>query len=675
MSAISRSKLTCAACARRKVKCSKTVPCTNCIRRGQQQTCGIDEPQRDTASPIRSSSSREQELAYLKRRVAQLEDASGQQSPTDTFQSTQPASSPSNMRTQQPMEANKDAASGRDAATVLEFLAWGRTKDPDCHTVASLEPTEEITPQSGATVLDDLSQLSVLQLLLPSPHQVRQLVDYHTECLLWYHGSYFAPTFEAQLRIFLDQHGGIIRNSSVNLQWTALLFAVLTASLTCAPDVRVRSWGFGEPEQETLSRRWFQAIIACLTRADYTSNLSILSCQAIAAATTSAHLLGFSTTQSIHLATAVRIAQSLGIHRLSPDPNGIIVEKEIGRRVWCQLCCQDWFSIPFSESYLVNPMYSTSASPSNCHDEDMVALDPNIPTITSYSRFLREIAAIMPQLQDGLITCNTPYTRYEKVLHWDSVLRSLATRERPLFMTNGPLDPNWPIWISWARHALAITSSHKIIMIHRSFLQDSFENTAFAFTRRTCLAASKTIIKEYKCLIAENGPTLWIHQAFAVAASITLCLDIFYRDSHDSQTIEHRALIQDVLQILHSLRNSTIATRGSKLLEALLAYTSRVVVSQRQKKHSRDGAPVARFDVSNLIREFYESSGTEKQSGLVNDSTFPPLSDDPPPTYDPSESEHIPIDFSQSHCHIPFPPGANSFDDLLYLANFDFANM
>lgn len=522
----------------------------------------------------------------------------------------------------------------RDAATVLEFLAWGRRKDPDCHTDASLE-----TEETGMGSLDNLS-LAVLQLLLPSQHQVQQLVEYHIEGLLWYHCSFFASTFQTQLRTFYDEQDGVIRQSSTSLQWTALLFSILTASMTCAPAARVRLWGFGETEQATLSQKWFQAISACLTHANYTSNLSILSCQAIATATTSAHLLGFSTTQSIHLATAVRIAQSLGLHRLSPDVNDN--STETGRRVWCQLCTQDWFSIPFSDTYLVSPKYSTLP------DYNIVESDQ--PTTTSYSRFLYNVAIIMPQLQDNLVSCNTPYTRYEKVLYWDNILRGLATRSRPPFMTNGPLDPTWPLWVPWARHALAINSSPKIIMIHRSFLLDSFENPAFAFTRRTCLAASKTIIKEYKSLIAEDGPTLWIHQAFAVAASITLCLDILYRDASDEQSSDHQALVKDILQIMQSRRDSMIAIRGTKLLGALLAHAS-----QRQKKRKRDGTFV-RLDISTLIKQYYQMDADNP--GDLDNATQ--ACDNPP-------SNDLP-DFSYP---LSFPLGANGFDNLLYLANYD----
>jgi hypothetical protein len=43
----------------------------------------------------------------------------------------------------------------------------------------------------------------------------------------------------------------------------------------------------------------------------------------------------------------------------------------------------------------------------------------------------------------------------------------------------------------------------------------------FEFTRKTCVAASRTIIKEQKEATRNGGPMLWIHQAFSVTASVS----------------------------------------------------------------------------------------------------------------------------------------------------------
>jgi hypothetical protein len=696
MATASRTRLACVACTRRKVKCSKTVPCTNCARRyvtcihsslqgfevahnvcrGEEAICGVEGQQ----SPTYTASPRDNELDDLRRKVDELQKRARFEPPAHDAPPRPPATDGVDAVPRRPRDEDETVEGGhdsvaQDAASILEFLAWGRKKDPTLPAVVSPEVDRNDCNESEPDPFDDCTSLSVLQLLLPSATQVHQLVDYHCDALLWYHGSFYAPTFRAQLEVFWSRLGGQLTSQGINLQWVALLFSIMTGSLTCAPPAQAQSWGYRNAEQATLSRRWFQAITTCLNRANYTSDISIFSCQAIATGTISAHLLGFSSSQSIHLAAAVRIAQSLGLHRLGTSASGTATEKEIGRRVWTQLCTQDWFSIPFSESYLVNPLYSTSEPPLNCDDHDLVPLSLSVPTITSYCRFLYDIAAIMPQLQDGLMSCNTPYTRYEQVLKWDARLRTLAIKERPPFLSTIQIDGSWPTWIPWGRRALAISSSHKIIMIHRSFLSDSFTNPAFAFTRRTCLAASKTIVKEYRSVVKEDGPILWIHQAFAVAAGIILSLDILHRDANSPECAEELELVETVLAILHSCRNSTIATRGTKLLEALLAEISKRPQGPHGTKRARDGAAVSSFNVPAFVRTLQEH-----ELGQRDNLADTALHQHPPSLFASGEPGHgqyglnepLQLDFNFSFA----PPGlqeANEFENLLYLANHDIA--
>jgi hypothetical protein len=644
------------------------------LSRGEEAICGVDAAQQ---SPTYTSSPRDHELEYLRRKVDELQksariETAAHNVPTPPIPGDVAA-------VPRPADNEDDAIDGghdsvaQDAASILEFLAWGRKKDPNLPAVVSPEVDRNDRHDcndSEPDPFDDCTSLSVLQLLLPDAFQVHQLVDYHCDALLWYHGSFYAPAFRAQLEVFWSRLGGQLTSPGINLQWVALLFSIMAGSLTCAPPAQAQSWGYRSAEQATLSKRWFEAITACLNRANYTSDLSIFSCQAIATGTISAHLLGFSSSQSIQLAAAVRIAQSLGLHRLSATTSGTSTEKEIGRRVWTQLCSQDWFGIPFSESYLVNPLYSTSEPPSNCHDRNLVPLPSSVPTITSYCRFLYDIAAIMPQLQDGLMSCNTAYTRYEQVLKWDARLRNLAIKERPPFLSTIPIDASWPAWITWGRRALAISSSHKIIMIHRSFLSDSFTNSAFAFTRRTCLAASKTIIKEYRAVVEEDGPILWIHQAFAVAAGIILSLDILHRDQHSQEYTEELELVDTVVAILHSCRNSTIATRGTKLLEALLTEISKRPQAPHGTKRTRDGTAVKHFDVPAFVKTLQEHESVQRHD------LAPPALQESSSMYASAEPGQCATnDFSHLNFNFSFAPqglhDANGFENLLYLANHD----
>ncbi|EME80015.1 uncharacterized protein MYCFIDRAFT_96675, partial [Pseudocercospora fijiensis CIRAD86] len=408
----------------------------------------------------------------------------------------------------------------------------------------------------------------ILQLLLPDQHLVMSLADYHLESLLWYHDSFRGPSFRRQLNDFFGQHRGQIQHPDVDLQWVAVLFAVLCGSICCGSRSALSRWGFHEHEQELLSKKWHRAVVTCLNRAHYMARPSIRSCEAIATLTICAHILGYSNQQAVLLASAVRIAQSLGLHR-PDDTSPKTVDRETGRRDWTQLCSQDWFSIPFSECYLVNPIYLRTLEAVNCNDITLELLPDDVPTATSYCRCLHRIAALMPPLQDAITISNTSYTKYEQVMKFDKKMRTFASEQRPEFLCNVPLAPSWPKWVVWARSAAAISSAHKIIMIHRSFLTMSFTNSAFTFTRRTCIAASKTILKEMPRLAADDTPVLWIFHAFVVAAGITLGLDALHRDAHDPACTEHCMLMEDSVRLLKTAHNSKIASRGVRILSDL----------------------------------------------------------------------------------------------------------
>ncbi|KAK4901806.1 hypothetical protein LTR27_001578 [Elasticomyces elasticus] len=428
----------------------------------------------------------------------------------DTTEPCAAAPSYSTLDTNDQSQAVSQEASQReviDAATILEFIAWGRRKQVTYATDAKANNNANSNDSAGIWcnpgIIDARrGSLVHLQILLPDPKTVQDLCQYHIDFLLWYHGSFHGSTFMRQLVRFYAEHGGQIDAPAIDLQWVALLFSVLAASISCGSKATVSSWGFGVEEQEMLSVRWLEAVITCLDASNYMASQSVLSCQAISTLTISAHLLGYSDQQAILLAAATRIAQALGLHRLD-DSSEKTVEVEAGRRLWSQLCTQDFFSIPFTECYLINPVYSKSSDPLNCNDESLELLPAEVPTVTSYCRFLTSIARLMPQLQDGIEGSKTLFMKYEQVLKFDRTLRSLATEQRPSFLSRTPSEPDYA---PWARRAAAISSSHKIIMIHRKFLSMSFTNTAFTFTRRTCIAASKTILKEFRQATDEDGP-------------------------------------------------------------------------------------------------------------------------------------------------------------------------
>lgn len=241
-------------------------------------------------------------------------------------------------------------------------------------------------------------------------------------------------------------------------------------------------------------------------------------------------------------------------------------------------------------------------------------------------------------------------------------------------------------------------------MIHRKFLGASFTNPVFAFTRRCCLAASRTIINESKHVAREQGPILWIYHAFVVAASITVCLDLLHRDTSDPEFAAQRKLVEDGLQVLKILQPSMIAKRGEGLISALLKAAIRssedTDISSRKRKAEQSGPSPHQpgqkrkrgFDVQGFVKSLCGEANpkcSSKQSDQdqrrpdTNKARSQPLPEILTSTF-PDDSSFTQTIFDTSLQTFPLGDNglfvgslydhldeANSFENLLFLANYD----
>ena len=628
------------------------MPCGRCVKRGDAASCtrewpGEYDPKKHRIYPRPEGAA--SSPSTPSHQESQFVDRQAYPSPilgkaTPSTQAIQPGYAPADYRGPSFAHPQETAPRAPDdienAASVLEFLAWGRSKlsDYDMKALELLKEPHNSNRNTGSIPDWELShgfggtgaaQMSFLQLLLPSRKQIFQLVDYHTKSILWYHSSYHGPAFDRELHDVCQAAGGL-QIGDMDLRWAALLFAIMAGSMTCASEQMTATWGFRKAERAKLTRQWYKASVTCLHLAEFMSRHHIYSVEAIATLTMSAHILGFSNDQAVLLGSALKIAQSLGLQRLGPElddtasmngepPVGQIrdkiISREVGRRVWSQLCIQDWFSIPFSEMYSIKALHVSTTAPRNYDDETMLPLPQSVPTDVSYSNYLFEVAILMPQVHDAIASSNTLYTKYEQVIEYDGKMRALATEGMPKYFSNWEnIEAHWPPFIPWARRSLTICFAHKIIMIHRAFLGRSFTNPAFAFTRRTCMAASKTILKEAKQAYDDEGPLLWIDQAFMVAAGITLSLDVFHRQEHEPEFNEHRKLVEHAIGMLAKFDGSMIATRGIRLLTSLLSEQARLSTKQalngpRKRDRAEEEEVIdgkrQKFDVPKFVETFY----------------------------------------------------------------------
>ncbi|KAI1486023.1 hypothetical protein F5X96DRAFT_657110 [Biscogniauxia mediterranea] len=621
-----RASLTCIPCAKSKVRCNKAIPCIRCIEQGRSHLCSREPTRLSTRRAVIEQAA---ELRVLQNIVKQLEQSNPEallRSLKDRIEelsgTTQDgpkavAAAALPVQTQQQPTSDSTALPGLPSksqnqgepedlshdhdglALTLEYLAWGRNyyKHDDTVTKGKKGPSTHLKST-------DLSEDGSANADIPHPHLARKLVVYHIQSLCWHHNAIHSPTFLDECESFWKT------GSVVDPCWMALYYAVLSSAAWCYPhdDEFISS-----DELKSRAGMWYDAMVSVLNQNDFMENHSIYSVQSIVISILVAHPLGHSNAHYILLSAAIRIAQCLGLDKIkhkprqesqsSPEEWESVVENEVKRRVWWQLIIQDYFAVPFVDTYSINPNHFSTPMPGNTDDHDLVDKPSHQPTISSYCIVLAKMAWLMPQLVDGAhrLSSTSPNKHYEHVLELDLKMRQLVSDIPPFLSRQTPIDPNWPPWVNWARQTLTISAADKLIMIHRAFLVQSFRSPVYAYTRTTCLSASLTILQEY-LRIKSSAANVWVVPAFTISAAIIVALDLLFTAEPTSQTEKNRRLVSQTISGLSSTKQHKMAVRGASILTALL---------EEEQERRRHGVNAER----NLLSDSFSSRVTRHLDG------------------------------------------------------------
>jgi hypothetical protein len=166
-------------------------------------------------------------------------------------------------------------------------------------------------------------------------------------------------------------------------------------------------------EIAALVHSLYNQSIESLHDANFMSTHSLPSVQAICVLLQVAHNINQSDYISVLLSAAIRIAQSLGLHRLGLDPpaeaesgryrsSQQAITREIGKRVWWFLVRQDWLQIPFQNICLINANQFNTPMPLNCFE--------SFHEIIEDGRILEQPDAVFTQTSYSNIMCRSRST-------------------------------------------------------------------------------------------------------------------------------------------------------------------------------------------------------------------------------------------------------------------------
>ncbi|CAM1508991.1 Fc.00g027300.m01.CDS01 [Cosmosporella sp. VM-42] len=609
-----RQPLSCTECTRRKLRCSKVVPCSCCIDRGQADSCrrevvqvsskavrqrtprsntGIDGDARTTT--ITPSSSREHSAPFLEPppvEVHEEQHSASLSSPLQGQDDAHPA----------PSGDRNIFHATNEAAITLEFLALGRQHILNNHH-ASTPSTTHSRPGIEPTV--DLSSQPDTRWPGPvSPAQGRQLLYYHQQYLAWMHNVIHGPSFYAEFE------ANLCRESVADKSWLALYYAIVCTTLYHADEDSLSDMGLHITVKDVAAVH--DQCLQLLHEANFMAVHTLQAIQTISILLQVSHNLGQSDLVSVLLSCAVRIAQSLNLHRVGADrsqnaessehPTQILIDREIKKRVWWSLIRQDWLQIPFQNTYSIHITQFNTPMPSNCHEDPLLMIaDGKIVdrprdtyTQNSYTNILNEISILVWRHQERLVSVGHPKTSsdglrnlYEQVLRADEELRH-SWRELPIFLRDESIEFELPPYrVSHLKRIHHLSMAHKIFTIHRHFQLQSFKDNWYAHTRMSCVLIAQRCLRDIEAWPEDTSTMMitkmWTVITHTVSCSVILVFAlIFNRDDYLMYDVpEMRRLALVGRNTISGMRAwSTIAERGVKTIDVLLEFEQAMAEGQ-----------------------------------------------------------------------------------------------
>ncbi|KAJ4984140.1 C6 zinc finger domain containing protein [Stagonosporopsis vannaccii] len=664
-----KQRQTCTRCSQRRQKCdrSKTgkAPCSRCVQNNEGHLCstvwagGYDPsvhrkyPRKSspTASwPASSDTASSLNTPPALPPVDQLKLPAltpDIQTPSRTRDQTLPSHFRSQALLTGPLSAVGPEALSAGASRFPEITIGALISEKDVSTVPLLDQEskkmrsqetpfhEKMGAAANSTTCYSPAAKAVevvqMQSLLPPTEKIFWMLKYHDEFLsYWGGGLYHGPTFKKQVQKACSQSGKL-ELATLDWRWTGLLFSILSASLIGSPEGVSLEWGFSIEEKVRLSRLWGAATVTSLNLGDYTSQYHLNSVQAIMNLHGFEHLVGSSNQWAALRSVAMVIARGLNLHRIAPHPDDqrlqylneeqkeAFIEREIGRRVWYSAATQEWLcsSSQTFPGYNIQRKHFTTSPPAIFDEETLLPVKEGTPTFAVVGNYFFEHAYMLLRFGDSMLEADDldEQSRYQLVLKWDGELRAQYAENIPSCLSHKtPVQPQWPRWVSWARRLHEASCSHKIIMIHQSFLNKSYKDVRYAYSRWACSTAARHVLSLYPRREPDE-PQFWVEQAFSITAGICLILDLFHRSEINAEAQDYLACVKRAVVYLASFPTSSVANHGVRVLTSLLQEYTKKIDAARSSTQPRHHAQARTASTPQMASGF--GNDTIAQAGLV----------------------------------------------------------
>ncbi|RAH82754.1 hypothetical protein BO86DRAFT_360607 [Aspergillus japonicus CBS 114.51] len=572
---------TCIQCARRKVKCSKKIPCDACIRRGESAACArevvtvhgkvtvaVDEDDSDESESTLTSRLVQENLS-LRTRIRQLEsvlqrpEALKPEAETEIFR---------------PAPAAERSHSSEKILNDFQRLPFGLLAESSHD--GGVDP---LRPRDDQVLI-----------ILPAQPWSEVIVQFSLKHLAWVHCALEPAVFAEEHRAFWEQL--MDTGNSRPHGWNAVYLSVLAVGVYFMNDEMIEGFQFfhesyltGRSGEMSLSRMttqlcriWCDAAVKELEHADYVSKPSVLTVQALTILNIVHKNLGQSSREYILHGLAVNVARLVGLDRLGEgcEIPHLLRDTQahtpinVYRRLWWTLVIVDWMTV-WSRPISIHPgSFTTILETSDESYATDYTSDSDVSSPFEYHKAMAQLAATMQNTVRSIKEWSGS-TVQASVREIDSAASSFPRH----LLYNGtdtsgvPLE-GVPSWMNVQRFLVWNLLDTWRINLSVALIPQLLgsPNAPNNLVHASAVSAAKRILQRRYHDPCSHFQKFWAVACSAVTAGTFLCLDLicFGHLRSPAEITQAKELILVSIQLLESSYTET--RHGALLVLRRLAY-------------------------------------------------------------------------------------------------------
>ncbi|GAA5932537.1 uncharacterized protein JCM15063_001253 [Sporobolomyces koalae] len=642
----------CTECVRRKIKCDREQPCSACIRRKRTQFCVFEDEEAESPWALAT------DVKAIQRRLAQLESLVHSQERSGEYAARQPKQPPQahnasfapHRRTDRQSD---DPHSDTESAVVeLEDVAFSsrvpvlRAINAASHghapgtyrynasgPLASAELTDARTsilaepltfdqdgrPRSAVRLGLDLAVSTVdlpafrrealgqILAVLPGIEISQFLIAKYFAEIEWDYKVLDPVAFPLEYLRYTEMLANG-REDLIDPLWIATFCMVLALSLEGfwsrphgMKDLSLFR-GLDEEGLKDLPSVWHDAALRALQLGEYggTPRIRAIQCiilfgqyiQVFSSSGQTGRFLGW-------FASAVRVAQRMGLHRLGTDlrtmppddpalpPGTNSFKREMAVRLFHHLVNIDSFlsDSPCCRCYLLHPTQYNTARPRNLNLSELSRTDNiaveqypgDVYTEASYQIVQCRIAEQVRAALENLVLAEDSFS-YPAVVKQDRAFQAILDTDVPRSFAWDSSIPLDSARTAYERACLHEELSARIVRLNRPLLGRGYHpNSPYQHSTAQCIEFSRRLIaSNYELL--RLSPSLWLTYTGTLASALVLLMDMFHAidTDEDAATLRQKREILQKAKLIFDTKVATpalevVVEEGRKILAALFA--------------------------------------------------------------------------------------------------------